>query len=213
MYHAHPDKPELPVKTAIRQQFEAETLDSQQLQGLLTMQERVLEDGQPTRRGRSLYRSIAACALALLAFFFLWQISAERPDTTHQIALEVASNHLKLKPLDVTAQSMSEVRDFFTQLDFSPINSQLLPGKFALPEQAMLGARYCSIKGITAAQLRYRSPGKGISTLYEVTYNPDIYGSIPSLESGEPPTEIFIKGLRISLWREKGLMLVLVQGS
>jgi hypothetical protein len=216
MNHSHPNKSDLPIREAIKRQFEAETLDSNQLQRLMTLQERVLEgsgDAQRTLRQISGYRPIAACALLLLAITFLWYPGAERHDTTHQIALEVASNHLKLKPLDITAHSMNEVRGFFTQLDFSPVNSELLPGYFALPERAMLGGRYCSIKGITAAQLRYRRADNGISTLYEVAYDPDIYGPIPSLESGEPPEEIIIKGLRVSLWLEKGLMMVLVQDS
>jgi hypothetical protein len=61
-----------------------------------------------------------------------------------------------------------------------------------------------------AAQLRYRS-GDGTSTLYEVAYDPVTFGAIPSVERGEPPSELIVKGLRVSLWVEKGLLMVLVE--
>jgi hypothetical protein len=206
----------LPIKEAVKQQFETETLDSRQMRQLLDMQRSALEDGSPaaTAWHRQLrYGAFAACALLLLGIAILWQPVPGSGDITSQIALEVAENHLKLKPLDITAQSMQEIRGFFTQLDFSPVNSSLLSTRFALPEQRMIGGRYCSIKGVTAAQLRYQSSDDGLSTLYEVGYDPDAHGPMPHLEHGEAPDEIILKGLNISLWVEKGLLMVLVQDS
>jgi hypothetical protein len=206
----------LPIKEAVKQQFETETLDSRQMRQLLDMQRSALEDGSPaaTAWHRQLrYGAFAACALLLLGIAILWQPVPGSGDITSQIALEVAENHLKLKPLDITAQSMQEIRGFFTQLDFSPVNSSLLSTRFALSEQRMIGGRYCSIKGVTAAQLRYQSSDDGLSTLYEVGYDPDAHGPMPHLEHGEAPDEIILKGLNISLWVEKGLLMVLVQDS
>jgi hypothetical protein len=31
------------------------------------------------------------------------------------------------------------------------------------------------------------------------------------VERGEPPSELIVKGLRVSLWVEKGLLMVLVE--
>jgi hypothetical protein len=206
----------LPIKEAVKQQFETEILDSRQVKQLLDMQRSALEDCNPSATAwhRQLrYRAFAACALLLLGIAILWQPVPRPGDITSQIALEVAENHLKLKPLDITAQSMQEIRGFFTQLDFSPVNSSLLSTRFALPEQRMIGGRYCSIKGVTAAQLRYQRSDDGLSTLYQVAYDPDTHGPLPHLEHGEAPDEIIIKGLHINLWVEKGLLMALVQGS
>jgi hypothetical protein len=204
----------LPIKEAVKQQFETQTLDSSQMKHLLSIQRSALEDGNPpdTAWHRQLrYRTFAACALLLLGIAILWQPVPGSGVITNQIALEVAENHLKLKPMDITAQSIQEIRGFFTQLDFSPVNSNLLSTRFALPEQRMIGGRYCSIKGISAAQLRYQSSDGRLSTLYEVGYDPVTHGPMPHLEHGEAPEEIILKGLNISLWVENGLLMVLVQ--
>jgi hypothetical protein len=206
----------LPIKEAVKQQFETEILDNRQMNQLLDMQRSALEDGSLSAAAwhRQLrYRAFAACALLLVGIAILWQPVPSPGDITNQIALEVAENHLKLKPLDITAQSMQEIRGFFTQLDFSPINSSLLSTRFALPEQRMIGGRYCSIKGVTAAQPRYQRSDDGLSTLYQVAYDPDTHGPLPHLEHGEAPDEIIIKGLHINLWVEKGLLMALVQDS
>ena len=207
-------QPGLPLREAIQQQLAKEELDPLQLQALMSTQQAVLAgsaDPPLARRQRSRIALIASCAVLLLCLALAWQSLITSPgDTTRAIALEVVKNHLKLKPLDVEAQSMDELRAFFTQLDFAPVDSNVLETRFGLTRQLRLGGRYCSIKGVTAAQLRYRS-GDGTSTLYEVAYDPVTFGAIPSVERGEPPSELIVKGLRVSLWVEKGLLMVLVE--
>ncbi len=209
-------QPGLPLREAIQQQLAKEELDPLQLQALMNTQQAVLTgsaDPQLGRRYWSRAALIASCAALLLCLALAWQSLIPSPgDTTHTIALEVVKNHLKLKPLDVEAQSMDELQAFFTQLDFAPVDSTVLETRFGLSRQLRLGGRYCSIKGVTAAQLRYRA-GEGTSTLYEVAYDPATFGSIPSVERGEAPSELLVKGLRVSLWVEKGLLMVLVEAA
>jgi len=204
----------LPLGEAIRKQLDSDQLGSDQLQQLMAMQQAVLgdPDTQPQRdRRRFVIQALAACAL-LLGVAGLWQnLAPSNPDLVQEIAYEVVHNHLKLKPLDTAAQSIAEARDFFTQLDFSPVNSTVLERRFALPERSLLGGRYCSIQGVTAAQLRYQQGGDGLSTLYQVAYAEEIFGPVPSIDQGQAPGEILVKGLRVSLWVEKGLLMVLVR--
>jgi hypothetical protein len=210
------DDQALPLKEAIQQEFADESLSDSQLQQLLQLQDAVPGDdecGQRKSPRRRRYRALAACAILLLAVALLWQTRPYHQDNPDQIAVEVVKNHLKLKPLDVSAQSMGEVRAFFTQLDFSPVNSELLSSRFQLDERSMLGGRYCSIGGITAAQLRYRQDGDSLSTLYQVPYERAVYGELPDLGNGEQPLQITLKGLRVSMWVEMGLLMVLVQES
>ena len=208
------DNNELPLDQAVQQQLAQEVLGAGQLQQLLRMQQAVLDDreGASGRRVRRRWPAMAAaCATLVLCVSLAWQSFAPAPpDYAREIALEVVQNHLKLKPLDIEAQSMSAIQGFFTQLDFSPVNSSLLETRFSLPEPSMLGGRYCSIRGVTAAQLRYRQSDDGLSTLYEVAYDSESFGPMPHIERGEAPTELLLKGLRVSLWVEKGLLLVLV---
>ena len=198
---------------AITRHLAREALEPGELRQLMDMQEAVLAEPvvAPSGRSRSWYPAFAASAMLLAGFILIWQLVMSAPrDYTEQIALEVIENHLKLKPLDVASQSMDDIQDFFTQLDFSPINSRLLSSRYTLSESSVMGGRYCSIKGVTAAQLRYRRGSDGLTTLYEVAYDPEVFGAVPSADQGEAPRELLLKGLKVSLWVEKGLLLVLV---
>jgi len=74
------------------------------------------------------------------------------------------------------------------------------------------GGRYCSIKGVTAAQLRFASESDGkVSTLYQVPYEKALFGSVPAIESDDSPMVLASKGLNVQLWVEKGLLMVLVE--
>ena len=204
------------IKTAIQQQAEINQLKPGQLQHLMKMQATAVQSSEPQHKPfdfivkRSRIASLMASAATILVCFVLWQKIVLPQQYKMDIAHEVVANHLKLKPLDVKTQSIDTIHQFFTQLDFSPVSSQILTPAFALTENAMLGGRYCSIKGQTAAQLRYQQPNQKISTLYQVAYDPELFGPIPSLESGDRPHELFLKGLKVSMWSEKDLLLVMV---
>lgn len=124
------------------------------------------------------------------------------------IVEEVTKNHLKMKPLDMQSNSMVNLQQFFTQLDFSPVASAA--ALFTTSNRTLLGGRYCSIQGVTAAQLRYKTDEQKLQTLYEVAYDPEKFPDLPVAEQNQPPKQVYMKGLRISMWVEMGLMMVLV---
>jgi len=141
------------------------------------------------------------------------------------IAFEVTKNHIKLKPLEVTSEDFNTVRDYFTQLDFSPQVSRYFP-LLASTALTMTGGRYCSIQSETAAQLRYRSspepsatgpsakeqaPTEKWSTLYQTQYNKNTFGQLPHIEQGQTPIETYSRGLKVSLWVERQLLMVSVE--
>ncbi len=121
-----------------------------------------------------------------------------------KIADEVARNHVKMKPLEVQTEQLSQLRNYFTQLDFTPVNSSFLTKS---SDSKMLGGRYCSIQGLTAAQIRFSQKDKQPITLYEVQYDPSLYGKQPILELGDKPTELIVRGVAVSIWVEKGLLM------
>ncbi len=132
---------------------------------------------------------------------------SEQAGVVEAISQEVAKNHIKMKPLEVRSSKLSEVQRYFTMLDFSPIESTL---RFADQAHALLGARYCSIRGVTAAQLRYQA-GSGLSTLYEVPYDAALFGDLPNIDRGDEPIQSYSKGVSVKIWVEKGLLLVSAQ--
>ncbi len=125
---------------------------------------------------------------------------------TERIALEVARNHIKLKPLDVETNSMDGIRRYFTDLEFVPAESSLL----ASADLELLGGRYCSIQSVPAAQLRVTLPDNNrLQTLYQTEYHQDIFGPLPVLENGGIPVTVNVKGITVRIWVEKGLLFTL----
>ena len=168
--------------------------------------EQVLEHG-PTRShlkaNRGAYALFALTASLVLVFMLSVNFYPGSRDISWKIADEVAMNHIKMKPMELKSDRLAPLRDYFTQLDFSVVNSDLL----AKQNYTMLGGRYCSIQGVTAAQIRYRTDNGQKVTLYEVAYDPKLYGDIPKIEQGEAPLSIDVKGVSVSLWVEKGLLM------
>lgn len=199
-----------PLKTALKKKIEQPSLSAEQLAQLQAIQQGQPEKPKP--RPKRLASIIALAACLVLAVYF-----ANHPKLTtntghnhaYEIAQEAAKNHLKLKPLEVHANTIVEIGGYFTELDFQPVSSALLKTLNADSTRGLIGGRYCSLKGISAAQLRYQDPSGLISTFYEVPYDQAIYGPIPSAELGERPLVVYAKGIKNKLWVEKGLLMVL----
>ena len=125
---------------------------------------------------------------------------------TERIALEVAHNHIKLKPLDVETDNMDGIRRYFTDLEFVPVQSTLL----ASADLELVGGRYCSIQSVPAAQLRIKVPySNRLQTLYQTEYRKDIFGMLPIMENGHAPVTVNVKGITVRIWVEKGLLFAL----
>ena len=151
---------------------------------------------------------IATAASVVLAITVSLVYFPANNDIYWQISDEVARNHIKMKPLEIRTQDLDELRNYFTELDFSVARSRVFEQSNNVKNRGMLGARYCSIQGITAAQLRYQNKAGKKVTLYEVPYDSRVFGLLPNAESGDVPLHIFVRGLSVSLWVEKGLLMV-----
>ena len=209
-----------PLKQAVNEHYQQQTLDAEamaRMQALLGSSEQTpaVAEEKTTHFMPWKHTLVASfCAFFILAssFFMLYHTAgSNRPDTIAAIAQEVAKNHLKMKPLEVSSDSFVEVRRYFTALDFSPTHSSYFTSSLHGEGVKMLGGRYCSIKGITAAQLRYqRVDHSGRSTLYETVYDKKVFGDMPVIEQGQQPIITTVKGLEVQMWVEKGLLMVAV---
>lgn len=183
------------------------SLTNNQLDSLFSLQDdsnRVKEKNNSNRR--LFIASVASFAIfmtALSVFIFQENISIEQ-----KIANEVAMNHIKLKPLEVKSSQFSTLRNYFKALDFIPTASQ----HFYFDSQSLLGARYCSIQGITAAQIRLKNPKSGnTQSLYQTSYNHKLFKNIPKLSKGEQPVTVYSKGIPVEIWVEKGVLFALTK--
>ena len=198
-----------PLKQSVREHLELNTLTEEQLQKLESFSEQVKpENVRPDNvQNKSIYAlAIAVAVVAFLLVFLLAPLVNEQADVRERIALEVATNHIKLKPLEIETSNIEGIRDYFNKLDFLPVNSRLVSDAGL----ELIGGRYCSLQGITAAQLRVKKPGSNaVQTLYQTEYRKDIFENMPLLEEGQAPVEIYVKGIKVRIWVEKGLLFAL----
>ena len=199
------------LKDTVRAHFERQSLSSDQFEKLESLM------GQRDSTGATRHRSgpraigwmagIAATVVIAIGVLMLVQ-GVDGTPMTERIAMEVARNQIKLKPLDITTSSFSEVRAYFADLDFVPTRSSLL----ANADFELIGGRYCSIQSVPATQLRVKLPtSEGTQTLYQTEYRKDVFGPLPVIEDGDVPVTINAKGMRISVWVEKGLLFSLTE--
>ncbi len=93
-------------------------------------------------------------------------------------------------------------------LSFSPYLSKLERVGTVL-KTSLIGGRYCSIQGNTAAQLRMQSSEGAYSTLFQ-TNATDLFSDIPVMTDQNSIIE-YKDGFEVQIWREKGLLMVYVQ--
>jgi len=195
------------LKKIVQQQMDSIQLSSEQFEKLDGLQ---LSVPKPNQSHRWWYSMAGVAAMLMLIVLSLPDnlLGHKNGSMVHEIAMEVVKNHLHQKPLEVNANQLSTVRDYFTRLDFSPIESEFLQSKGL----SLIGGRYCSLQGVTAAQLRFKSVGiNGVNTLYQVGYDPKIFNSLPDFDNGEEPITVYASGIKVTLWVEKGVLFALTE--
>lgn len=194
------------LKAASQSYFESKSLSEEQfsaLEDLMPSEEPVAKVIPSLSRRRWLIGAAMVGFSAGLGLFFYPQ---DQSPLSYQIAKEVAKNHINLKPLEVHSTNFEVVSRYFQLLDFAPLPSHYLQ-QFGY---AMTGGRYCSIRSITAAQLRYQdSAGQPVS-LFEVGYHPQHFGSLPDVGKNEVPLLHVVKGLTVQIWVERNVLMASV---
>lgn len=195
------------LKNLISQHIEKQSLTDDQLDELLNSQQ--MHTRQVEQSTGYNYRWLASVAIFFMAITGVFYINTMPGNTlAERIGSEVAKNHIKLKPLEIQTSSIQVIRNYFTELDFLPIESSLLKQG----NKTLLGARYCSIQGVTAAQLRLKDSKTGqVQSLYQTIYKPEVFTGLPKLEEGKQPITIYDKGLEVDIWVEKGLLFALTR--
>ena len=195
------------LKKAMHEHIGKQSLSDKQLDDLMRMQQIVSGKEKPFIPFS--YGWIASIALVfmLVVGSFYFEIIPGR-DLEQRIGAEVAKNHIKLKPLEIQTSSIQAIRSYFTELDFLPIESS----RIGSGSKKLIGGRYCSIQGVTAAQLRLQDENTGkVQSLYQTNYDPKVFSGLPHLEEGQVPVTVYTKGIGVDIWVEKGLLFALTR--
>ncbi len=196
------------LKQSVVERFEAVELDADQLARLeaQTAASSVQRSARQTRFAWLGWPAATAAAVILSIGLYLGNHFYQEHSANvllQAIAVEVASNHLKLKPLEVKSENLRDVLRYFDRLDFQLLESTSIASNAG---DQLLGGRYCSIQGIDAAQLRVASADGQLSTWYEATLPTEKLARIPSLDDDDQPAVFTVKGLRVRIWREHGVV-------
>lgn len=135
----------------------------------------------------------AFAALMIVAVpLMLWQMASNN-DWSAVAAREIALNHKKQLAVEFPAMDYASLRAQMSKLDFV----LTAPARLPIDGLQVVGARYCSIQGHLAAQVRLQDSDGRIYTLYQRT----LLG-VPVLEGVQ---EHVIDGVHIREWQEAGL--------
>ncbi len=204
------------LKQSIQTKLESISLNEEQLDKLTKMQHdmdetvavvNAVEASPPPASRQPFFIATSALLVLLLSAITLFNYFPNKTNSSliQQIANEVATNHLKMKPMEVQSGKISDLQDYFTKLDFLPQQSQWIANNQQIQ---LAGGRYCSIQSATAAQLRYKNKAGDYVTIFETPYNPETFKQIPDINKGESPITTYAKGIKVTLWVERGLLMV-----
>ena len=195
------------LKKSLQRHINSKSLSDTQLETLIDIQRQ--NTNAPTPRQPVRLRWVASFALLFVVLASSLYINfTPLFDLDERIGNEVAKNHIQLKPLEIQTSSIQDIRKYFTELDFSPIESSLVQKL----NKTLIGGRYCSIQGITAAQLRLKDKTSGqVQSLYQTIYKPEVFKGLPLLEEGHKPVTVLSKGLEVDIWVEKGILFALTR--
>jgi len=192
------------IKTALKDMFEREQLSEHEIKLLMPKQRQQFWQtwSLPTRWT---FAGMSTAIVCLLILNFSFTQPFNTSDETYQrLAAEVMTNHLHMKMLDVETDSMSELQSQLENLNFIPQFSQLVRDK----QITLLGGRYCTLQGLVATQLHFKTVSGEVMTQYQAVYEPSLFGAIPDISKGKKPMTIYQRGFEMQLWQESGLLMI-----
>lgn len=182
-----------------RQHLSEESRD--RIKGLLQKPQR--------RRGASGWwwarTGVAAAFVLFVTAAALWLavLKGNAPKSPQEITAAVmrhaAEGHNQQQELDFRAARAADLRQAMKSLDFTPVE----PAMMRSMDMRLVGARYTTMEGVMAAQILYLDPKGEPCTLYQA----QPVDSLARLSE----SETVIDGVRVNVWREKGLVMVLTR--
>jgi hypothetical protein len=177
-------------RTRVRAFYEAQQLPEEHLARLRDLARAARP---PLWRRSPAMLGTAAAVLAIAAGAFL--LSRRAGDAAAEVAREIARNHEKQLDPEFVSASYAEIRARMPRLDFDVAE----PRGPRMKGLRLVGARYCSLRGYIAAQLRLVGEEGRLHTLYEVRDGP----AFDDID----PARIEVGGVAVDIWREGGLVL------
>ena len=194
------------IDTLVRQHYESKQLDEQTLERLAQLADKPSEyeagsfSGSAAGAKTGLRTWLAIAATVTIALLFALSPDGQLPGLEQRVAQEIALNHNKNLAVEYASADLQHISARMTELDFE-LSS---PDQLAARELVLTGARYCSIQGQIAAQLKYQDKNTGQRyTLYQTRLNAEL----KPLDSGGLEHD----DVAIELWQDDDLLMGLAR--
>jgi len=161
------------IKKHVKGYYQAQTLSDDKMQQLMDMANRPAEQDSTnntswfsvllTQQKMALVASFMVIVVSYWGFVHFEQNRIFKDNFTQIVAQEIALNHRKQLNLDFNEIDYTNLNSLMHKLDFQVIKSNHVN----LSGLEVLGARYCSIQGNIAAQIRLRDENGKVFTLYQ----------------------------------------------
>lgn len=189
------------VDTLARNYYQAQQLDQAKVNELLALDGSSSFTNQGNQQASVAKRSsfvstfIGIAATLFLAISLVITLNLDSSASLgERVADEITMNHLMNLAVEYSSSDINQISAAMTELGFSLRQ----PAHSALAGLTLIGARYCSIQGQIAAQLKYQDQDKKITTLYQTQSNPLLENLAFSDEDHD--------GVQIIVWRESDIV-------
>lgn len=169
------------LKSKIKKHYKTQKLSDHQLESLENMQ----------IEGKTINLFNIGLPVVATLVFVLMFIFYPSNNTLNKIADEVINNHHKNLPSEYLVDHMVDLNQRLVKLDFKVQESH------KLANYEVLGGRYCSIQGNTAAQIKLKNNGI-TSTLYQSDFT--------KVDKKKLPFKIIKDGVEVTIWLEGDLL-------
>lgn len=201
-----------PLTTALKQHSEQKKLSSEQLEKLMSMQQQAqgpttaatLDTGNKFYQINSaiisfLRRPVPLYSLASALMLVIIINLIPTPASAPSIIEEIAGHHQEQSHISINSSSLADIGSQLNRLSFKLITSS----KLSAEVWQFLGGSYCSINGELAAQLKLKNlQDNQVYTFYQAEYPAAL-----ERHSANEISMINAQGTRVSIWKEKGLLL------
>ena len=193
-----------PLRESLKTLLEQDALTEAQI-------EQLQQRGRPSHRASRWFTrprlSLAAAVMLCLLSANIYWLNQQHEAVQTRIVNEILTNHLNDKPLDLTTDSIEDINRFFVRLDFVPFLSAQVNAADLKP----LGARYCTLQGVIALQLKLIAADGSLVTYYQSRFDKRYFGELPDIDKGAEPGVVYERGVKLRIWRERGVVNALAQ--